>query len=70
MHATAHFIHDRARTLAFEAKRFPETAATTVSWLRHAVAWAEQRGLSWLAKDVVAFMWGINDALQAASKKG
>lgn len=52
MNATAHFIQDRAQTLAYEAIRLPATARTSLAWLRRAVDWAKERGLIPLVREV------------------
>ncbi len=43
------FIEDRARSLAYEARRFPSTAETALAWIFRAKTWASQRGNAELA---------------------
>ena len=40
-----HFLADRALTLLYEARQFPQTAPVARAWLFRAELWARQQGL-------------------------
>lgn len=52
MDAYAYSIRDKAKTLAYEARRFPTAAETALAWLDRAEAFAERRGLFQLADEI------------------
>jgi len=52
MNATAYFIQDRAQTLSFEGIQYPNTKKTALAWLRRAMAWATQNGLTELSENL------------------
>lgn len=38
-----HFLADRALSLRYEARRFPQTASVSAAWIRRAELWARRR---------------------------
>ena len=61
MNETAYFIKDRAQSLAYEGRRFPDKAKAALAWLHRAVDWAEQRGMTPLADEVRAAARRVTD---------
>ena len=51
-----HFLADRALTLLYEARQFPQTASVSSAWLRQAEAWAWQHHKSSLHKTLVDYL--------------
>lgn len=52
MNATAYFIHDRALSLVYEARRYPETINTILAWFSLAEDCAKKRGLKRLVEEL------------------
>lgn len=44
-----HFLADRALSLRYEARRFPQTASVSAAWIRRAADWALRHGFQELA---------------------
>ena len=54
-----HFLADRALTLRYEARRFPQTAAVSAAWMRRAETWALNNGFQELADSLCRQARGI-----------
>lgn len=52
---TAQAIQDRALTLSYERRQYPETAPMVDAWLRLAARWANSHGEAELALHVSIF---------------
>lgn len=44
-----YFLADRALTLRYEARKWPQTAAVSAAWMRRAETWALNNGFQELA---------------------
>lgn len=68
MNVTAHFIQDRAQTLVYEAKQFPETSNVILEWFYLAMVWAEKHGFSGLLEDLSGKVLSIGAGILARQK--
>lgn len=53
------FIADRALSLAYEAKQFPQTSLVALAWFNLARGWAEQRSMKALTTTLLSTMQRI-----------
>lgn len=54
-----HFLADRALSLRYEARRFPQTASVSAAWIRRAENWALHHGFRDLANSLCRQAQGI-----------
>ena len=54
-----HFLADRALSLSYEARRFPQTASVSAAWIRLAENWALHHGFRDLAHSLCRQARGI-----------